>query len=131
GITRLLLHNRVLLTADSGEALAEYGMVSVTSASVAGAAKAFITVPEDERWSVEVIRISRVAGDRTAVYILAYDSSLADDIVVEEFTAAAEYTWSPPNLHLEPNDQLGVYFTGGATDGNWIVECWRRREYVR
>ena len=88
-----------------------------------------LTVPSNERWTLQLFRFQRSSGDRLVDQILLRDQSLGASVIISEFTAvsAATHEFSSP-ITLDSGDSLRVRITGGTTDGTMLGFSWGSSE---
>jgi len=88
-----------------------------------------LTVPSNERWTLQLFRFQRSSGDRLVDQILLRDQSLGASVVISEFTAvsAATHEFSSP-ITLDSGDSIRIRITGGSTDGTMLGFSWGSSE---
>jgi hypothetical protein len=88
-----------------------------------------LTVPSNERWTLQLFRFQRSSGDRLCDQILLRDESLGASVILHEMTATSALTFqfnSP--ITLDSGDSLRVRVTGGSTDGTMLAFSWGSAE---
>ena len=131
GVGRLALGTRLVITSDSGETLANYGLKTNTTTRTGTGLLWLLTVPDGKRWHVTYANAYRATGDRDATGMYYRDASEGIYVSFEAFSASSSIFWPVYGgypFSLDENDQLGVYLSGGTTDGNWTMVAHIREE---
>jgi hypothetical protein len=115
-------------TTDLDQLLRRYGSEYANVTTAVGQLN-LLTVPSNERWTLQMFRFQRSSGDRLVDAILLRDQSLGANITISEFTAvsAATHEFRSP-ITLDSGDSLRVRITGGTTDGSMLAFTWGSSE---